>query len=177
MYFGIDSNTGADDPYLVSMQPNGTVNWALKYTDYYASSVTVFTSIYKSGTTLYPITVQRADAWTTVNVLTKVTASTGANAWTYAEYYGTGYYIVYLFQDFVGNAHLLCNNSHSDHELEYVYYTLDGSGNPHNHHYFVYYEYISGLYTGIRCAGSYLDADGTRGVVVYNKVYTGAFSK
>jgi len=47
----------------------------------------------------------------------------------------------------------------------------------HNHHYFVYYEYISGLYTGIRCAGSYLDADGTRGVVVYNKVYTGAFSK
>jgi hypothetical protein len=76
----------------------------------------------------------------------------------------------------VNNSYLLCNNSYSDHELEYVNYTLDGSGHPYNHHYFVYYEYISGLYTGIRCAGAYLDADGARGVVVYNKVYGGAFS-
>lgn len=57
LYFGIDNNMGTDDPYLVSMQPDGTVNWALKYVDYHASAVTVFTSIYKSGTTLYPITV------------------------------------------------------------------------------------------------------------------------
>jgi hypothetical protein len=160
------------------MQPNGTINWALKYVDYYASTVTVFTSLYKDGNTLYPITVQRINASWTANVLTKVTASTGANAWTKAEYYGsTSYYIVYLFQDYVSNKFIMCNNSHSDHELEFVTYTLDGSGLPVNHHYFVYFEYISGLYTGIRCAGAYLDADGQRGVVVFNKVYTGAFSK
>jgi len=57
LYFGMDDNTGTDDPLLVSMQPDGTVNWALEYVDYYASSVTVFTSIYRDGTTLYPITV------------------------------------------------------------------------------------------------------------------------
>lgn len=59
-----------------------------------------------------------------------------------------------------------------------VYYELKASNKtPRRHHYFVYYEYISGLYAGIRCGGAYFDADGDRGMVVYNKVYGGSFSK
>jgi len=111
-------------------------------------------------------------------VISKVNASTGNVDWLYGEFYGVGgYYIVYMFQDFATDAYLLCNNSYSDHELEYVFYTLDGSGLPGNHHYYVYYEWISGLYAGIRCAGSYIEADGNSGVVVLNKYYPGSFSK
>jgi hypothetical protein len=161
------------------MLPDGTVNWAVQYVDSTISSIDVFTSLFLESGILYPISVHRYSTSYTLDLVSKVDASTGAVSWTYAEIYGTGYYIVYMFQDFspASGAFHLCNNSNSDHELEHVYYTLDGSGLPSDHHYYVHYEYIGGLYTGIRCAGAYVTADGSAGVVAYNKVYAGSFSK